>query len=231
MTPISERWIVWADVSGSTRFAAEIYGKNGRQDDGGKLSKEFRPYWTAIMDLYERADKLARNIGGGLANTMGDGFFLLGPPMRGHGDFAQWVPSLLLLSRNLKGFADKRLLAVGSMKLKICLHTGTVHEVPHAGKTSYFGDCLNYAARVLGAAYKVDPVSIDDIIATGEGPTVGSGHISGIAHLIRDHGYIEASAGEDIAVGIRYPTEPQTVQVRRFPKEVWTEMPIKGPAR
>lgn len=157
----AERWVVIGDLTNSTEFLFNLDNKLNGEPQGTAISK----YSSMIESIYGLAERMLPS-GAILANTMGDGFLLLGSQGHGSGHIRYDFPHVLEMCRIIKDRADEILRKgiediqsrcgsvspVPLIHLKLCLSFGTVMTTVGHGR--HVGDCLNFASRVLSAEQK-----------------------------------------------------------------------------
>lgn len=157
----AERWVVIGDLTNSTEFLFNLDNKLKEEPQGAAISK----YSSMIESIYGLAERMLPS-GAILANTMGDGFLLLGSQGHGSGHIRYEFPHVLEMCRILKSRADEILWKgieaiqsrcasvspVPQVYLKLCLSFGTVMTTVGHGR--HVGNCLNFASRVLSAEQK-----------------------------------------------------------------------------
>jgi class 3 adenylate cyclase len=165
---LSERWILLADVTNSTHFFWELK-EAGRQKPNAlfKSSSLYSGHMEAIFNMVANGWK--NWIEMELGNTMGDGFILVGRHGHGMDHIRQDAPRVLELAREVKTECDSTLSRVKDsileilekqdvprqlpdLKMKVTLHHGYLVTMMQSQR--FFGDTVNYCARVASAAFK-----------------------------------------------------------------------------
>jgi len=128
----NERWVGLADISRSTEFLYYI-----TQSTHGQLGDENRAFfkmtsgWNGAIETIFRAAELCVPERASLANTMGDGFMLLGSAEHGTPVIKAELAGLIIGSIYLKLIADKALrVAQHELSKEISAITGTRVELP-----------------------------------------------------------------------------------------------------
>ncbi|MFH1723101.1 MAG: hypothetical protein ABII00_00615 [Elusimicrobiota bacterium] len=175
---LAEHWILHGDTTNSTQFFWLL--TKAIERDPALFSRATSAYCTHMEDLFRTAEQLAQTDlpFSRIANTMGDGFFLLGRPGRGSRHITDEASDLLIASRKVKETGDRILAslrdecvgwypsvtdeAFPSLELKIVLHQGHLASARLSGH--FVGDTVNYCSRVAASAF--DDGRTDRIVFT-----------------------------------------------------------------
>lgn len=200
----SDRWIVFADVTNSTKLWHGV----------AQVPQGTRDYYlastriaVALSRVFAFAREEAAGIGGALSNTMGDGLLIVGGNGRTSPD------DLLAAVRYSRALRDRArvelerlesdLKATAStfqappLDLKICLDFGSVVSNE---KEMVFGDAVNHAARVLSASFGKNGACKADSLAISE---------RAFPKLPSD--FLKKHAAREAAIVINYPLESSKV--------------------
>lgn len=166
---LSEGWILLADVTNSTHFFWEL-AEAGRQkrDAFFKTSSMYSGNMEGIFNMMTNTIIPQHRLEARLGNTMGDSFIIVG--RYGHGDahIREDAAKILLLAKEVKNQCDGLLdharkcveevlqhygvhRELPELKIKVTLHHG--YLVTISKNQRFFGDTVNYCARIASAAF------------------------------------------------------------------------------
>ena len=225
---LSERWILLADVTNSTHFFWELAQAGAAKPDAlFETSCIYSGNMESIFSMMANVpeDWLVAKLG----NTMGDGFILVGRHGHGAADhIREDAAKVLYLAKCVKEQCDSILDRIRQtvsetlsrhgtdrelpeLKMKVTLHHGYLVTMKRSER--FFGDTVNYCARVASAAFAGWS---DGVVLTGKFLDVLQGPL-------RDR-----VRGLEHSITLRYPkkTETQDVAYRISiaEKQVWSEV-------
>ncbi|MGH9870602.1 MAG: hypothetical protein ACREAA_20890 [Candidatus Polarisedimenticolia bacterium] len=187
-----------ADISRSTEFMHSIKQHCFGIGDGNRTFFKMTSVWNEAIETTFRAAELCIPERASLANTMGDGFMVLGSAEHGTEVIRQELPDLIMGSIFLKLVADEALgvaqhdisreissvvgaqLELPRPRLKIVVGCG--HVIQSLSFNRYIGDCINRLARLMVAAFPSDD-PVDAIVVEDELFQLLPGHVIEACHL------------------------------------------------
>jgi class 3 adenylate cyclase len=209
---LSERWILLADVSNSTHFFWELMQAGRQKPDA--LFKGSSIYSANMESIFGQmanicSDRLVAHLG----NTMGDGFILVGRHGHGADHIKKDAPRVLQLASRVKTESDRVLAdtkqGIGQLlnemrtprtlpdiKMKVTLHHGFVVTMMRSQR--FFGDTVNYCARIASAAFE----------QWHEGVVITKSFLEVLPEVIQRH--VEPL---ETIVKIRYPARESTTHL------------------
>ncbi|GAG32968.1 unnamed protein product, partial [marine sediment metagenome] len=156
-----------ADVTDSTHFFWEL-AQAGKSNPKALFDTSCI-YSKNMEDIFNMMKRPKDGIISYLGNTMGDGFILIGKHGHGANHIRRDAPRVLKLAKYVKQECDQRLSQakqkisnvlerygapreLPEMETKISLHHGYIVTIMKSRR--FFGDTVNYCARVASASFK-----------------------------------------------------------------------------
>lgn len=165
---LSERWVLLADVSNTTRLFWELI--QARSVSPNALFQTSVTYAGFMETIFQRMQGLDQTLViSELKNTMGDGFLLVGREGHGMPHIVEDGVAVLGLARAIKLECDELLAdshrrlsrelsahkatrELPELRTKVVLHHGYTIEIESSGRL--FGDTINFAARIASEAFR-----------------------------------------------------------------------------